>query len=77
MRCECEVEVIAALFRSVGDFMNDHVVFYNNGTEAPAADEKRRAINLDDVTDEDYDCLRKLMAPIFQPTPASGSDAAL
>ena len=65
--CERDAEVIAALFRSAGNFMTQHVVFYTEETGMPDKDfiEGRRTINLDAMTDEDYDYLRRLIAPIF------------
>ena len=64
--CEREVEVIASLFGSVGAFMEGKVVFYTNESGLPADAGQRRAINIDNVTDDDYDFLRQLIAPIFQ-----------
>ena len=64
--CEREVEVIASLFDSVGKYVANRVVFYTNESGTPGSAEGRRAINLDNVTEEDYIFLRQQMAPIFQ-----------
>jgi hypothetical protein len=64
--CEREVEVIAGLFYSVGEYITDKVVFYTDDQPAPTDLEGRRAINLDAITDEDYDFIHELIAPIFQ-----------
>ena len=64
--CERDAEVIASLFESVGSYVADRVVFYTNESGLPSRTEGRRAINLDDVTEEDYVFLRQQMAPIFQ-----------
>ena len=64
--CERDAEVIAALFHSVGTYMTEHVAFYTEDTGAPEDPEGRRPINLDALTEEDYDFLRQLIAPIFQ-----------
>ena len=63
--CERDVEVIAALFRSTGNFMNEHVVFYTEESGAPENTNGRRPVNLDTMTDDDYEFLRKLISPIF------------
>ena len=64
--CEREVEVIASLFENVGTFIAQRVVFYTNESGYLNQVEGRRAINLDEVTNEDYAFLRQLMAPIFE-----------
>lgn len=64
--CERDAEVIAALFRSVGDYIADKVLFYTNEAGAPEDTEGRRAINLDEVSDEDYAYILELITPIFQ-----------
>ena len=63
--CEREVEVIAALFRSVGQVIAEHVAFYTDASGYPEDVEGRRAINLDQMTDEDVAFFRDLMDPIF------------
>lgn len=63
--CQREIEVIASLFESVGSYVADRVVFYTNESGAPDNAAGRRAINLDDVTEEDYNFLRQQMDPIF------------
>ena len=63
--CGREAKVIANLFDSVGKVIADHVTFYTNETGAPET-VHGRAINLDDVTEEDYKFLREQMDPIFR-----------
>ena len=63
--CEREVEVIAALFRSVGHTLSEEVLFYNNAAGVPEVEDHRRLINLDDVTEEDMTFLRGAISPIF------------
>ena len=64
--CERDAEIIAALFRSAGDFMVEKVALYTNETGAPDETDARHAINLDELTEEDYEYIRQLLAPIFQ-----------
>ena len=63
--CGREAKVIANLFDSVGKVIADHVTFYTNENGAPES-AHGRAINLDDVTEEDYKFLREQMDPIFR-----------
>lgn len=63
--CGREARVIANLFDSVGKVIADHVTFYTNENGAPES-ARGRAINLDDVTEEDYKFLREQMDPIFR-----------
>ena len=63
--CGREAKVISNLFDSVGKVIADHVTFYTNETGAPES-VHGRAINLDDVTEEDYRFLRQQMDPIFR-----------
>lgn len=64
--CLREVKVIAALFSSVGKFISKKVVLYTNESGYPENLNGRRAINLDNMTQDDKDYLRTEMAPIFQ-----------
>ena len=64
--CERDAEVIAALFHSVGTYMTEHVALYTDDAGKPESLNGRRPVNLDAVTDDDYEYLRKLIAPIFQ-----------
>ena len=64
--CERDAEVIASLFHSVGNFMADRVALYTDETGEPENADGKRAINLDNVTDEDYAFLSRLISPIFQ-----------
>ena len=64
--CERDVEVVASLFRSTANFMTDRIALYTDATGRPKDDFGRRAINLDNLTDDDYNFIRELIAPIFQ-----------
>ena len=64
--CERDVEVIANLFESVAKTINSKVVFYTDDADEPEEIEGRRAVNLDALTDDDFDFLRELVDPIFQ-----------
>ena len=64
--CLREVNVIASLFKSVGEAIAEHVVFYDNVTGAPKDLQGSHAINVDDMTEEDHAILRQLMDPIFR-----------
>ena len=64
--CLRDVHVIAALFSSVGKELSQKVVLYTNESGYPANPNGRRAINLDDMTEEDMDFLLQEMSPIFQ-----------
>ena len=66
--CEREVEVIAALFRSVGRTLSDEVLFYNDDAGVPEVPDHRRLINLDNVTEEDMGFLRSAISPVFDTT---------
>jgi len=64
--CERDAEVVEGLFHSASVYMNEHVALYKNVTGRPENTEGRRAINLDDITEEDYVFLRQLVDPIFR-----------
>ena len=64
--CERDVEVVASLFHSVSNFMNDRVALYTDATGIPEDAEGKRVINLDNLSDDDYAFIRELIAPIFQ-----------
>ena len=63
--CERDVEVIAALFHSVGKTLHEEVLFYDNEHERPETNDNRRIINLDDISDDDLQFLRRAISPIF------------
>ncbi len=63
--CIREVEVIAGLFHSVGKTIGEKVVLYTNDSGYPQFVNDRRAINLDDMTEEDLVFLRTEMKPMF------------
>lgn len=64
--CLRDVNVIKALFISVGKTISPKIVLYTNESGYPENLNGRRAINLDDMTQDDQDYLRAEMAPIFQ-----------
>ena len=65
--CEREVEVIANLFHSVGTVISEKIHFYTGEKEPPKGETQgRRAINADNITNDDYEFLRQQIAPIFQ-----------
>ena len=64
--CLREVNVIAALFSSVGKKLAENIILYTNESGYPENVNSRRAINLDEMTEEDLGFLRSEMAPIFQ-----------
>ena len=64
--CERDAEVVAALFHSAGNYMAQHVAFYTEETGKPENANGRRVINLDAITEDDYDYLHQLVEPIFR-----------
>ena len=64
--CLREVKVIANLFSHVGKKISEEVALYTNETGYPENLNSRRAINLDEMTEDDLVFLRREMAPIFQ-----------
>ena len=64
--CEREIKVVAALFKKISDDISEEAVFYTNDTGAPEKGDKRRAINLDDLTEDDRAFLSETLTPIIQ-----------
>lgn len=64
--CEREIKVVAALFKKISDDIGEEAVFYTNDTGAPEKGDKRRAINLDDLTEDDRAFLSETLTPIIQ-----------
>ncbi len=64
--CLREVHVIAALFSSVGKEISKKVVLYTGDSESLENLNGRRAIDLDNMTEDDLAFLRSEMDPIFQ-----------
>lgn len=64
--CEREVEVIADLFDSVAKTIADKIALYTDATGYPTDADGRRAINLDQITDDDMVFMRAQVAPIFE-----------
>jgi len=63
--CQRELSVIGNLFQSIGKYVMEKVVFYTNDSGVPGDIGRKRAINLDDITDSDWAFLRQQIAPIF------------
>ena len=66
--CEREMEVVSCLFGSAAKTISDTLVLYTNEAGAPENTDGKRAINLDDMTDEDKKFIRDAIEPIFQMT---------
>ncbi len=64
--CLRDVKVIAGLFHSAAQVVSERIAFYTDETGYPDYTEGRRAINLDGITEEDYEFFRQQMGPIFQ-----------
>ncbi len=64
--CIREVKVIANLFSHVGKTISEKLVLYTNESGYPENLNSRRAINLDDMSEDDLEFLRREMVPIFQ-----------
>ena len=64
--CERDADVIAALFHSCGSYIADKVALYTDESGLPEDAFARRPINLDNITEEDYQFLHEQIAPIFQ-----------
>ncbi|MBR0463716.1 MAG: LCP family protein [Clostridia bacterium] len=64
--CEREIEVIANLFHSVSVDAGNKVAFYTNESGEPTDMDGRRAINIDEPTEDDLKFLRNEINPIFQ-----------
>ncbi len=64
--CERDAEVVAGLFHSVSAFISARVALYTDAIGKPEETYGRRAINLDNITEDDYNFIRQLIAPIFQ-----------
>ena len=64
--CERDAEVVAALFHSASEFLSDRIALYTDETGVPEDFYGRRGINLDHLSDDDYDFIRKLIDPIFK-----------
>ena len=64
--CERDAKVVANLFHSVSQTIGQKLVFYTDETGYPDNVRGRRAINLDNISDDDYVFLMQQIAPIFQ-----------
>ena len=63
--CERDVKVISNLFYQVGKTISEKVVLYTDESGAPENTEGHRAINLDNMSNDDAAFLRSEMSPIF------------
>ena len=64
--CEREADVIASFFNSCGKTIAEKIAFYTNDIPCPDDLGGRRAINLDEITEDDYAFIRQQIDPIFQ-----------
>ena len=64
--CEREVEVIASLFDALGKEISNEIAFYTDETGEPDTNDGRRAINLDNITEDDRAFLLTSLAPVTQ-----------
>ena len=64
--CERDARVVSGLFHSTANFMTDKIALYTDATGKPEDTFGRRAINIDNMPDEDYTFIRELIAPIFE-----------
>jgi len=64
--CLRELKVISSLFSSVGKTIREKAVLYTEEYGKPEHLNGRRAINLDQLSEEDYQFFRAEMDPIFQ-----------
>ena len=64
--CLREAKVIASLFESVGKSIREKAVLYTDEYGKPEHLNGRRPINLDDLTEEDYEFFRSEMSAIFK-----------
>ncbi len=64
--CEREVKVVANMFHSVSTSITQRLLFYTDASGYPDDVQGRRAINLDNISEEDYIFIMQQIAPIFQ-----------
>ena len=64
--CLRELNVNSDLFESASNTIGAKVVFIDDEADAPEADDDRRVVNLDHMTDEDIEFLLEQVQPIFQ-----------
>lgn len=63
--CNREIAVIQDLFSSVGKKAAEEVVFYDDTFGEPDVKDGRRKINLDHLTEDDINVIRRYVDPIF------------
>ena len=63
--CGREAAVIADLFDSLYESVAEKVLLYVNDVEKPDEESGKRIINLDGMTEEDFEFLKKELSPIF------------
>ena len=64
--CERDARVVSGLFHSTANFMTDKIALYTDANGMPEDTFGRRAINIDNMPEEDYAFIRELIAPIFE-----------
>ena len=64
--CIRDAKVIANLFQSVFETLSNRVAFYTSDEDKPENPSGKRLININDITEDDYNYLRKEVAPIFE-----------
>ena len=64
--CEREIAIVSGLFKKISEDINEEAVFYTDKTGAPDTTDSHRAINLDNITEDDRAFLMKELSPIIQ-----------
>ena len=64
--CIRDAKVVSDLFQSVFETLSDRVAFYTSEDDKPENPSGKRLININDITEDDYNYLRKEVAPIFE-----------
>ena len=63
--CEREIAVVSGLFKKISEDIKEEAVFYTDKTGAPDITDSHRAINLDNITEDDRAFLMKELSPII------------
>lgn len=63
--CLREANIIAGLFKSVGNTLRGQVVFYTNDTKKPTVTDGRRVVNLDNLSEDDLVFIEREVHPII------------
>ncbi len=64
--CGREAKVIASMFENCSNTISKKIAFYTDASGFPEKLNGRRAVNLDNMTQSDYEFIRAQLAPIFQ-----------